>query len=447
MPPLYRIFEIILYSLLNFLPYLILAMYPFQKKFRFTKPIIYLLVMLVTLVQIGLGVWAALFDNGNANIISAVSTLVYLTFYFIAVRAHFGKTLFTLLMLSNIANFVVVSSKCIEGLIFPEFAMQSYRWTFSVAMIAVEIIVMIPLFFYIRNTYSSAFEKDIGKPTWRFLWLIPATFYLIWYYHLYGSSMSSLELALQPANSIFMLLINLGAILIYHMIIRLINVTNKNVELTNHNYLLTMQNLQYENLKERIHEARQAKHDVRHHITVMDGYINNGEYDKLKDYLNGYKRALPDDSSIVFCKHYATNALLLYFAQQAKNHKIDFAVSVSVPEQINIPDNVLSVVLGNLLENALEACSTVTDRMPQIIIKGKTEYNSVFFKISNTYCNELIQDKNGFYMSTKHPGRGVGLASIRNITADYDGIFEIEQKDGMFITSILLNIPDNNTAN
>lgn len=441
MPPLYRILEIILYSLLNFLPFLVLAIYPFRKKLRFPIPVTCMLVGIVTLIQIGLGVWAALFSHGNAGLISAVSTLVYLIFYFIAVNAYFGKKLFTLLMLSNIANFIVSASKCLEGLIFPDYALQSYRWTFSAIMLGVELIVLVPLFLYIRSTYSTAFDKDTAKPTWRYLWLIPATFYLIWYYHLYATGTSSLERALQPANTFLLFFINMGAMLVYHMLIRLINVIDTNVDLSDRNHALAMQNLQYENLQEKIAEARHAKHDIRHHISIMKSYLQAQEYDKLETYLNSYQKALPDDSTILFCDNRAVNVLLLYFAQQAKNHDIDYEVHAHVPENLNIPENNLSVLLGNLVENALDACIAQQSDEKRIIIHAKAEGTSLFLTIDNSYNGVVRQNKQGNYLSTKKNGSGLGLTSVRNIVERYDGNLVICHDNGVFRVSVMLNIP------
>lgn len=79
-----------------------------------------------------------------------------------------------------------------------------------------------------------------------------------------------------------------------------------------------MQNLQYENLQDKIADARRAKHDVRHHISLMQEYVRNREYDELEKYLNSYQQSLPDDTLINFCENKAVNAVMLYFAQMAK---------------------------------------------------------------------------------------------------------------------------------
>ena len=98
------------------------------------------MILVLTVLQIGMGILAAFFTRGNAAIVSAMSSLIYVVFYLIAVKMPLGKTAFTLFMISNLANFLTVSSKCIEGQLFPELARQSYRWSFSLVLFFMEII-------------------------------------------------------------------------------------------------------------------------------------------------------------------------------------------------------------------------------------------------------------------------------------------------------------------
>jgi len=438
MPPLYRIAEVALYSLLNFLPYILLALYPFRHQLRFSMKKTTALIIIVSIIQMFFGVLSA-FTAVGSGVLSAASTVIYAVFYFLAIKAHFGKTLFMLLMLSNTANFIVSCSKCIEGFISPINAMESYRWTFSVIMIFVEVICLVPLFLYIKKTFSPLIDNDSANPITSYIWLIPAIFFFIWFYHFYiGENENGLELALKPSNSVFLLIINLGALMIYHIAIRFLDEMKKNAELYEENHQLVMQKLHYDNLQERINEARHAKHDLRHHITVIDNYLQNEDYEKLSDYLKSYKKSLPDDSTIVFCKHSAINALLLYFAQLAKDKNIDYDVLVEIPEKAAISDHLLSVVLGNLLENAVEAASKVTDSIPKIVLRGKTENEAVFFRIENSCTNEIKCTSDGRYISTKHEGFGLGIASVQQIVLRNDGMMEIEQKDGMFSVSLLM---------
>lgn len=438
----YRTGEIILYALLNLLPYLILALYSFRSCLRFSKLVTILLAAILTLMQIGSGFFAVLLPSQTVGILSAFSTTAYFVFFILSVKAHFGKILFTLLTISNISNLVVVVSKCLEGILAPWLAVQSYRWSFSAVLFIIQLLSLTPLYFYIRRTFTGVVERDTNVSVWKYLWLIPATFYLLWFYHLYGNTQSALEIALQPIQTAFLLCINFGAGLIYHMVICLIDEYDKNAALKNLNHQLVLQKLQYENLKDKISETRRAKHDIRHHITVMTGYLQDGKLKELETYLTSYQNSLPDDNSVVLCQNFPINLLLLYFAERAKDNGILFSVHTDIPEKLNIAENDLSVLLGNLLENAIDACLTQPEHHRQIILHGKLIDHALLLTIDNTFKGIVRQDKNGNYISTKHDGTGLGIESARQIALHYNGTFLVEQKDGMFYVSVLLNLPD-----
>ena len=187
---------------------------------------------------------------------------------------------------------------------------------------------------------------------------------------------------------------------------------DKILALREQNHLLVMQAMQYENLQERITKARRAQHDVRHHIALMQQYVNDGDYAALKDYLRQYGRSLPDDALGSFCDNTAANAVLLFFAQQAKYSGVGYTAAASIPREIGVPDTEISVILGNLLENAL--CITV----------------------DNTCTGTLKRTADVQFLSTKHAGAGLGIRSVKSIAAQYHGVCRFEAKDGMFYASV-----------
>lgn len=479
MPPLYRILEVCLYSLLNFLPFMGLALYPFRRNMRFSKKVIVAMILVLTVLQMGMGILAAFFTSGNAGIVSAMSSLIYVVFYLIAVKMPLGKTAFTLFMISNLANFLVVASKCIEGQLFPEMARQAYRWSFSLMLFLMEIILWIPLFLYIQKIYTPAVEREPSGKEWHYLWLIPATFYLIWYYILYANaSMSSLEVALRPGNAICLFFINAGACLIYYIVSELVLEQNKTLELQQKNYQLSMQALQYDNLQIKITEARRARHDVRHHVALMQAYLQEKNYGALEEYLQHYQRGLPDSNPISYCENTAVNAVLLYFAQEAKRREIDFEVRVNLPGDTGMEETDLSVLFGNLLENALDACEaerkaeqdrqTVQEKMKaqdevsaqieknssdrqetsykraneqrrveKIVVNASLKGQALCVTVDNTFSGKLRKDREGRLLSTKHRGNGMGTESVKAIAEKYHGVCRFEVVDGMFCASFM----------
>ena len=85
-----------------------------------------------------------------------------------------------------------------------------------------------------------------------------------------------------------------AAALVYYVVARLVLEQEKLVALQQKNYALAMQSLQYENLQERIAEAWQAKHDVRHHIALLQDCLRRKDYDAMQAYLDRYQETLPD---------------------------------------------------------------------------------------------------------------------------------------------------------
>ena len=341
-------------------------------------------------------------------------------------------------MLSNISNLIIVVSKCLEGIVTPQLAVQTYRWSFSVAIFITQLFLLVPLYFYIRNIFTNAVKGNPSSSIWFYLWAIPATFYFIGTYELYCSGQTALETALQPVHALFLLIINIGSFIVYHIIICLIKEYDKTSFLENQNHQLALQKLQYENLTSKISEVQRTKHDMRHHITTMTAYLHDGKIKELEDYLYNYQQTFPDNSPIVYCKNYEINLLLLYFAQQAKNNNIIFSVYTDIPAELHIAGIDISVLLGNLLENAIEACNLQPENNRHIIVRGQIKNNSLFLTIDNTFNGKIQQDKNGVYISTKHSGPGLGTESARQITMRYNGVFQVTQKNGMFCVSVLL---------
>ena len=443
MPSLFRIIEVIVYSLLNFLPFLVLALYPFRHSLRFSKGVTGLLIGLLTIIQVLIGICVAFVPGNYAAMASTISTTLYISFYFLAVKKHFGKILFILLMLSNLSSLNVISAKCLEGFFFPTLAIQDYRWSFSLMLFAVEICLSVPVLLYMKLIFTPVIQNEPSGFEWRYLWLVPVIFYLIWYYVFYGNtSRSSLEIALQPKNSLFLFAINIGASLIYYVVTRLILEENRILKLQEKNHELTMQAMQYENLQEKITDARRAKHDVRHHIALIQEYLTEGKLDALHDYLDTYNKSLPDDSHVRFCENTAANAVLLYFAQHAKDNSIDYIVKVNIPNDIFVSDVDISVMFGNLVENALEACrnESVNDR--KILIRASLTGSSFCLTVDNTFSGTLRCTNDDKLLSTKHKGTGLGTQSVKSIAAHYNGVCRFETKDGMFCASVMCNKTD-----
>lgn len=433
--PFYRYLEVAGFSLLNLLPFLAIAIYAFRKHLRFSMGVSNLLVVIMMLLQIGIGYIIAFCAVGTETA-SLVATVIYAGFCILLVKDQPGRIGFILLILSNLGNLVSVCAKYIESLIFGQMALETYRWSLLVCMVIMHLVITVPTSFYVRKYFNSS--VPVQTKSWNYIWIIPATFYAIWYQHLYFSGHEGLMVAMDWHQVLFLVVINAGAFVVYHMAILLLFEQQKSAQLEKDNYLMSLRTLQHDNLQQRINEARQAKHDVHHHVHLIQEYLRDGKLAELEKYLEQYAASLPDTQSLVYCQHYETNTLLSYFAQEAKKHYIKMDVFVQFPEFIRLPETTMSTVLGNLLENAIDASKEIPVGERKITVRGKYSGGFVFLEISNRYGGKLKKNGTGGFLSTKANGHGLGLHSVEHLVERYQGVFEVDAKSDTFRVTVML---------
>ncbi len=433
----FRVLEVVVYTILNSIPYHFCVLYIFQDRLRFSLPKTILIMIPPTLLELGLNLMTIFCPMESTFLLNLLWSAGYILAYCLAVKTPIGKIGFVMLVLLNLNNFNIVASKYLEGLFFSSTAMERFHFANSLTMVLTEAVIMVPCFLNFKRRYRPAIQQESNDFLWKYLWLVPATFYFLWHYHVHFNDVSSLEVATDVHSLFFLTVVNGGAYLIYYLVLRMVNETAENNQLRASNHQLALQSLQYENLQDRIAETRKANHDLRHHITVMQGYLEAGNYESLQQYFRTLKAQTPG-GNLHYCQHSTLNMLLAYFSQMAREQDIDCSIRVHVPQALSIADNDLAVLMGNLVENAVDACAAQAQGARKLQICGNVQGNRLLFTIDNTYSHTLRQDRTGLYMSTKHPGRGIGLESVRAIVQRHGGTLQIEQKDGMFCVSVFL---------
>ena len=434
----FRFFEIILYAAINILPYMFLAIYPFRSNLRFKGFKLAFLITLVLILQIGFTLLNTMNIGPVSSVLSICSTICYALYFFIAINDHPGKILFVLLIISNVANLVVVSAKCMEGIFFPAKAIHNNCWTFSMFSVLVQAILFPALFYFFKHYINKAIASHVNKYFSLYLWTIPATFYLFWFHALYFSSESPSEMARRPSTAIFTLFINLGSFLVYYVIVKLIEETSTNIKLNEQNTQLAIQALQYENLKERMDETRRARHDLRQHMNLIYSMVENHEYNKLTSYLKEYRSLSSMEKPILYCEHFSLNATIAYYAQQFSENDIKFDYRLTIPQDIPVPDTDLCVLFGNMLENSFEACLKVeTERRFVNLIVSMPNSTTMVIALDNSYSGNIKMDENNFF-SSKHAGHGIGTESIKHIVSTYNGSVTFNAADNIFKISAVL---------
>lgn len=202
---------------------------------------------------------------------------------------------------------------------------------------------------------------------------------------------------------------------------------------------LYMQKEHYEILGSKIDETRRLRHDMRQHFRVMKGFLGKGNLRKLTDYINSIESTDYDLSPVVLCQNVLIDALLQYYGNISLKRGIDFDARFSALKSIPISDSDLSVMLGNLLENAFEACLAQTDTniRPFISVHGSCNEKNLKFRIINTMDKSPRRNGEEFY-SSKHEGVGIGIRSVRSVVEKHEGIIDIVFENKKFSVSVII---------
>ena len=300
-------------------------------------------------------------------------------------------------------------------------------------------IIFVPIIFmYFKKYIKGLADIKINGKMWRYLWMIPATFYLFWYHGLYFNTKSSLELALNYVSLIFTFLVNVGALLVYGVLISAMFEFEHNLKLRDENKQLALQNLRYDEMKKQMDATRRARHDLRHHISVVHAMAQNNECKKIEEYLGKYLKHSYLKNPIVYCGNFALNTVLVYYVQEAENADIKINIDIALPNEISIKDADLTVLFGNLIENAIDACENVQKDKRSIELKiHRPNAGSIVFSIDNTFDGNIKMSGNKF-LSTKQNGSGIGIESAKYVVEKYNGDMKIEINDNKFCVSGVL---------
>ena len=200
---------------------------------------------------------------------------------------------------------------------------------------------------------------------------------------------------------------------------------------------IAMQKKHYTELESQIETIRVMRHDIRHHLTQLSALLQDGNTESAVQYLDKLIGSALTASPLSFCKAYYVDVLLRYYYSKAEELQIPMTIHASLPEQPEIPEEDLCVVLGNLLENALEATIPVPAPGRRISVSMASTNGSIAIEIKNTYTGKRTPNGETFH-SSKDTAKdtvphGIGLSSVRSVVEKYGGdvwIHTEEDTDG-----------------
>lgn len=239
----------------------------------------------------------------------------------------------------------------------------------------------------------------------------------------------------QSALSISVIvLLLIFTIAVYGLIFRFIKQTDREwlaQEIEMHNKVLLQE---IEHFKKMESEVQKDRHDYRHHTQMLLQYAKNGDTQAIIDYLDDFE-AQYERKFTRLCDNRIIDAVLRAYPRKAEQNNITLSIDAVVDSELNIEDSDVVAMLGNMLENALNAAMKAP--APRIIdVTVKKKGIKLILEVKNSANGNICFDNN---IPKRSKGGGIGVKSIIYSAERYQGDVIFNYENGIFTCCAILN--------
>ena len=207
--------------------------------------------------------------------------------------------------------------------------------------------------------------------------------------------------------------------------------------------LLTRQNRAYraefELMRQSERQASALRHDMKNHLAALRAYAAQGRLDKVEQYLNAFDRKLTRPG-FVHTGNPDIDSILNYKLEQAEEAGARLELDVTLPEGFTADAFDLNVILGNLLDNAVEGLAGSGDKWLALTLK--VDRGVFFLKLSNPFDGVTLQSQGPdgpvFRSRKKGEDHGLGLSIVQRVVEQYHGQLRITASGTVFTVETVL---------
>lgn len=194
---------------------------------------------------------------------------------------------------------------------------------------------------------------------------------------------------------------------------------------------------QYEEIREIYLNMRSWRHDYHNHLQVMKAQLAAGQAEEMKQYLDNLEQSLDSVDTYVKSGNLMADAILNSKLTLAEQRKIKINCKAVLPESLSVEDVDLCVLLGNLLDNALEACDQIPPEQRFLRVYMVVNKSQLYISIQNSAKEDLNFDEMN-YISRKRGNHGLGMKRVKALVDKYDGYLMLANEPGIFAAELTL---------
>lgn len=298
------------------------------------------------------------------------------------------------------------------------------------------VIIFIFLYRYLRPSYLEM--QTMIQKGWGYLCLIPGLYYALVLpniSYIFSARNRSQRVLLTCILALLIVIAAYG--IVFDLLLKIIHET----KLRDEQQLLEIQmqamERQTDMLREGEEKARAYSHDLRHYIVNVQNLLESGRTEEALRVLGSYEDQNRNISSAHYCDNPIVNAILVYYLRTAEQKGITVDIDCRLPHNLSLEPLEYAMVVANAIENAINACSKVSEESERLIRIKMVSSPQLALEIVNSYTGTVEFGENGLPISAQI-GHGLGTKSISAFVEKYDGIIEYSADNTLFRLRLLV---------
>ncbi|MDE6026090.1 MAG: GHKL domain-containing protein [Lachnospiraceae bacterium] len=378
-------------------------------------------------------------NKGNASVFITISSMifVFLIAFVCYKKAEKNKILIVMAFHVLCAIIEMIVYVCLNSLI------QNKQQSDLIGVVISKFIII--LFVNLFSIYWKQIRtEDISTKYFLYLIIIPIgsvyisahEFFAVGYEISVVSSMVTFS---------FLLIFN---IIIFEIYAKLMKDFSREKEMTVYAQQVDLMAKNTEEQERIMEDYYEEKHNLVNELVVLKDIVENGEWESAICNLNKIMKICDVNEKVSNSGNSTIDAIINFKYAIAREKNIEFVLKLFVPDNMMINQCDLGIILGNALDNAIEAASACINSKRVIEVSMGIKKESLVIVIKNPYEHELRQDRDENFITTKNEriGHGYGIHSIKKVVASYHGETIIDVDDNIFKMIIILNIMEEYVA-
>ncbi len=181
------------------------------------------------------------------------------------------------------------------------------------------------------------------------------------------------------------------------------------------------------------------RHDYHNHMQTLKAYLAMNQIEEIHNYLDHLEEDLDSIDIAIRTGNTSVNAILSSKISIAQKNAINVSCKATVPPDLRISDVHLCAVIGNLMDNAIEACEKVPAQNRFIRVYIGIFKQQLYISVTNA-TESTRRKKLSELITSKKGEHGLGLRRVDKIVAQYDGYVNRKNEPGVFATEIMLGM-------